>query len=59
MKLVQFSPKPEMGVWLKNKAEQGCRSVASVVREIVNEKMQKELSDEHNEVKLSETGGAK
>lgn len=59
IKLVQFVPKPQMGIWLKNKAEQGCRSVASVAREIINEKMLEELSKEQNEVKRSETGGAK
>lgn len=42
IKLIQFAPKPEMGAWLKRKAEQGCRSVASVVREIVQEKMKSE-----------------
>lgn len=42
IKLIQFVPRPEMGAWLKRKAEQGCRSAASVVREIVQEKMQSE-----------------
>lgn len=58
IKLVQFIPKPDMD-WLRAKADQGYRSVSSVVQEILAEKMQLEASTKKDEVTLTETEVAK
>lgn len=55
IKLVQFIPKPDMADWLRAKADQGYRSVSSVVQEILAEKMQLEASTKKDEVTLTET----
>lgn len=55
IKSIQFKPKPDMGRWLYEKSGKGFRSAASVVQEILAEKMQLEASTKKDEVTLTET----
>lgn len=50
IKYVQFQPKPAMGMWLQHKADAGFRSVASIIQEILAEKM---LEEEQDSIKES------
>lgn len=58
IRVVQFSPKPDMGIWLQKKVDEGFRSAASIVQEIVAEKMKEELKEVKNVVEQNEVGGA-
>ena len=58
IQVVQFKPKPKMGIWLQKKVDEGFRSAASIVQEIVAEKMKEELKEVNTTVEHSE-GDAK
>lgn len=54
IKYIQFRPKPEMSIWLQQKADAGFRSVASIIQEILSEKMQQEVQGSIEKSNLAE-----
>jgi len=54
---IQFKPVPDMEAWLLKKATEGFRTIPSVVKEIVAEKMRQELATNDNK-STTETGAA-